>query len=156
MSGAQKAGIAALVAVVVLFVVAVVLSAGSEQGDASAEQDGALGTLLDRFGDPAAAGPRELSGSCLQPTGTLLVQGSCALLVAPSEQRMRLVRLRAGEQSITVSAPAPEDADFTVRKRVKPGEEVGVAVDSGGAVISLRCQGFGRLCEPELVQGGGS
>lgn len=150
MSNGQKALLAALAGVVVLFVFAVIAGGGAGEGEPDADQDGIIGALLDRFGDPAAAGPAELSGACLRPDGTVLVQGSCSVRVAPSDQRMRLVEFRA-LQPVVVAARAPEDAGFTVRKAVDAGEEVGVAVDSSGGSITLSC-GFGS-CGLVLLDG---
>ena len=144
MDSKQKVVIAVLVAVVVLFVVALAVRPGGGEGDAGAiGSDG--GGLLGSFGgNPAAVPANELTGSCGRQANMILVEGSCELEIRPSEDRMRLVRLRTNDE-IEVSAPAPGDADLEIEKELKDGEEVSIAVDSGGAEINLNC-GLGRTC----------
>lgn len=152
MSTGQKALLAVLVAVVVVFVIAVGAGAGNERGDAGADQGGFVGTLLDRFGDSGGVDPGELSGACVRPDATLVVQGRCAVEVAAGAQRMRLLRLHSN-RPVMVSAPAPGEADFTMNKTFGAQEPIEVAVESDRADILLTC-GFGAVCV--LVLDGGA
>ncbi|MGH3520313.1 MAG: hypothetical protein ACRDQ7_23600 [Haloechinothrix sp.] len=144
MSTGQKALLAGLVAVVVLFVVAVGAGANNDQGDAEADQGGLVGALLDRFGESGEVGPGDLAGSCVRPDGSLVVQNLCAVEVAPGTQRMRLLRLRSN-RPIAVSAPAPGEATFMMNKTFGAGELIEVAVDADRAQIVLNC-GIGAVC----------
>lgn len=152
MDNRQKVVIGVLVAVVLLFVVAVVVQTQSDEGDAGAVSSDREGLLQSIGGDPAAVRLDELSGDCVRPNGTLIVQGSCDLEVAASDQRMRLVRLRT-LQAISISAPAPEEADFDIEDDLEPGKEVEIAVDRDGAEIELNC-GFGNTCTLTVLGGG--
>src|SRR5215204_123766 len=95
MDNKQKVLIVVLVGIVVLFVVAIAIRAGSGgEGDAgavSADRDSFLGRL---GGDPAAVPPDEIGGSCGRTGSQITVNVSCDLEIGPSEERMRLVRLR--------------------------------------------------------------
>lgn len=144
MDSKQKSVIAVLAAVVVLFVVALAVRPGGGEGDASAIGSDRGGVFGSFGGDPAAVPADELTGSCGRQADTIQVAGSCELRVRPSEDRMRLVRLRTNDD-IEVTAPAPGDADLEIEKELEAGEEVSVAVDSGGAEIGLGC-GFGQTC----------
>lgn len=154
MSTGQKALLAGLVAIVVLFVIAVGAGAGNERGDAGADQGGLVGSLLDRFGDSGGVEPGELNGACVRPDGTLVVQDPCVVEVAPSAQRMRMLRLRSN-RPVTVSASAPGEADFTMNKTFRAEDLIEVAVDSDRARIVLVC-GFGGVCVLTLAGGGAS
>jgi hypothetical protein len=144
MDSKQKVVIVALAAVVILFVVALAVQSGGEEGDASSIGSGPGGLLGSFGGSPAAVPASELTGSCGRQASTIRVEGSCELRVRPSEDRMRLVRLRTNDE-IDVTAPAPGDADFDIDKELDAGQEVSVAVDAGGAEIHLGC-GFGKTC----------
>jgi hypothetical protein len=140
-----KVVIAVLVAVVVLFVLAVVIGAGQPAGDASAEQGGLIGALLDSAKRPGNVPESQLSGPCLQPGGVLAVHNECKLTVAASNDRLRTVRLTAANR-VTVSAPAPDPNGHSERELRKtlgpaegPAEELTVAVGPDGAVITLSC-----------------
>lgn len=150
MDNKQKVLIAVLVAVVALFVVAIAIRGGSGgEGDASAVSSDRDGLLARLGGDPAAVRPEEIGGDCGRQGLQVVVNGSCDLRVGPSEQRMRVVRLRTAAD-IDVTAPAPEDADFEIEKELAAGDEVAVAVDSGGASIELDC-GFNQQCTLTLL-----
>lgn len=150
MDSKQKVVIAVLVAVVVLFVVALAVRPGGGEGDASTIGSGLLGSL---GGDPAAVPANELTGSCGRQADLIQVTGSCELRVPPSTDRMRLVRLRTNN-NIKVTAPAPGDADLEIKKDLKAGEEVSIAVDSDGAEIGLDCRaGFGQTCTLVVLGG---
>lgn len=152
MDNKQKVLIAVLVAVVVLFVVAIAVRGGSggegDAGEVSSDRDSFLARL---GGDPAAVRPEEIGGNCGRSGTQITVNGSCDLEVGPSDQRMRVVRLRTADE-IDVEAPAPEDADFDIEKELEPGDEVAIAVDSEGASIDLDC-GLGRTCNLTLLGG---
>lgn len=137
-----KVVIAVLVGVVVLFVVAVVLGAGQDDGDASAEQEGPVGSLLDSAKGQGDAPLSQLSGPCAQPGGVLVVQNGCELRVAADDERLRTVRLTAQVNAVTVAAPAPDpegESERVLRKTLEQGEQLTVAVGPDGAVVALAC-----------------
>ncbi|MGK5676119.1 hypothetical protein ACSNOB_25150 [Micromonospora sp. URMC 106] len=143
MSGGQKALLAALgVLLVALFAVAV--GAGrDDRGD-----PGARSALVERLGrlggERAAVDPATVGADCAEG-GRLVFAGGCVLRVAdPGELRTLVLRSAA---SFTVEAPAPGDAEFTVRDEVTPaGDGTGavarIAVDRATDVL-LRCPGLG-------------
>jgi hypothetical protein len=152
MDNKQKIVIAVLIAVVLLFVVALAVQSQGDEGDASsasANREGLLGSL---GGDPAAVRLDELAGDCQRNGTAIVVQGSCGLQVQRSDERMRLVRLRNTGQALDVSAPAPEEAEFDIETELEPNEEVAIAVDKDGATIEFGC-GFGQTCTLTLVGG---
>lgn len=152
MDNKQKVIIVVLVVVLVVFVVVLAVMAGSgDDGDAGSfesDRGGVFGLL---GGDPATVPPGEVGGDCGRQGNTVTVQTSCDLEVGPSDQRMRLVRMRAIDE-IEVTAPAPEDADFDIEKELEAGAEVAIAVDADGAEIDLDC-GFGQTCRVVLLEG---
>lgn len=127
MSGGQKALLAALgVLLVALFAVAV--GAGRDDtgdpGDPSelVERLGRLG------GERAAVDPATVRADCAE-AGRLVFTGTCVLRVAdPGGLRTLVLRSPA---PFTVEAPAPGDAEFTVRDEVTP------ATDGTGAVARI-------------------
>lgn len=148
----KKLLIGALVAVVVLFVVAVGFGTTAEEGDAGGDQDGPVGALLDRFRNQSAVAPDELSGECVPDTGpavpqsdgVLTVSGSCALRVGVSENRIRLLRLSALDP-IVVSALTPGENPREVKSRLPKGDktDLEVAVEKEGTTVAVFCAGFG-------------
>jgi len=146
-SNSQKALIAVVVVVIVLFVLAIANQQRSGEGIASEQPSGLVGAVGRLVGDPAAVDRAELSSACLQPDGRLVFRGSCTLRVAPSNDRLRTVRLRP-RASITVSTTVPED-DIEVERDVDANAEVTIAVDRDGAAIVLNCRA--ATCPVELV-----
>lgn len=151
----KKLLIGALVAVVVLFVVAVGFGTTAEEGDASGDQKGPVGALLDRFRNQSAVAADELSGECVRdtgppPDGVLTVSGSCALRVAESEDRIRLLRLSALDP-IVVSALTPGENPREVKSRLPKGDkaDLEVAVEEEGTTVAVFCAGF-RPCRLQL------
>jgi hypothetical protein len=137
-----KVVIAVLVGVVVLFVVAVVIGGRDRDGDASARQEGPLGSLLESAEGQSDVPVSELSGPCLQPGGLLAVQNGCALQVAASDERLRTVRLTVLANDVTVSAPAPDpegESQRELKKTLGLNEKLTVAIGPDGAVIALSC-----------------
>ncbi|MGW0217802.1 hypothetical protein ACWDXH_25755 [Micromonospora chokoriensis] len=144
MSGRQKALLGVLaVLLVALFVVAV--GAGrDDRGD-----PGARHGLVDRLGalggERAAVDPGTVSADCFEEPGRLVFSGSCELRVAdPGGLRTLVLRSAA---RFTVTAPAPGDADLTIRDEVEPaadgtGAVAKVAVDEA-TVVGVRCPGLG-------------
>ncbi|MGA5309160.1 hypothetical protein [Micromonospora taraxaci] len=144
MSGRQKALLGVLaVLLVALFVVAI--GAGrDDRGD-----PGARHGLVDRLGalggERAAVDPGTVSADCFEEPGRLVFSGSCELRVAdPGGLRTLVLRSAA---RFTVTAPAPGDADLTIRDEVEPaadgtGAVAKVAVDEATAV-GVRCPGLG-------------
>lgn len=116
MSGRQKALLGVLaVLLVALFVVAI--GAGrDDRGD-----PGARHGLVDRLGalggERAAVDPGTVSADCFEEPGRLVFSGSCELRVAdPGGLRTLVLRSAA---RFTVTAPAPGDADLTIRDEVE-------------------------------------
>lgn len=142
---------------VVLVVVLVLAFAGAlvlagDRGEASAgdDQDGPLAPLLERFDEQAGVSRQEISGSCgeIAFDGSLLFSGSCELVVAASDQRIRRLHLVAVD-GLDVEAPTPGDGDGTVGAEVGPGEGLDVAVGQDGGVVELDC-GFLGDCRVRL------
>ncbi|PWR05189.1 hypothetical protein DKT68_28205 [Micromonospora acroterricola] len=144
MSGRQKALLGLLAVLLVgLFVVAV--GAGrDDRGDPGArhgliERLGALG------GERSAVDPASVSADCADGPGRLVFSGSCVLRVAdPGGLRTLVLRSAA---RFTVVAPAPGDADFTIRDEVDPapdgtGAVAKVAVDEA-TEVAVTCPGLG-------------
>ncbi|MDG4781676.1 hypothetical protein O7614_18650 [Micromonospora sp. WMMD961] len=144
MSGRQKALLGVLaVLLVALFVVAI--GAGrDDRGD-----PGARHGLVDRLGalggEQAAVDPATVSADCFEEPGRLVFSGSCELRVAdPGGLRTLVLRSAA---RFTVTAPAPGDADLTIRDEVEPaadgtGAVAKIAVDDA-TEIGVRCPGLG-------------
>jgi len=126
------------VLVVLLYLVALACQARAGTGDRDTGHDGVLDWLGERFGWYADADPADVSADCdgEQP-GRVVFDGRCTLVVAPSEDALRLVPLRS-RHAIEVSAPAPA-GDFTMDSEVEPGDTIRVAVGGDGAEIELRC-----------------
>ncbi|MFI7657888.1 hypothetical protein ACIBTW_03290 [Micromonospora parva] len=128
MSGRQKALLGLLaVLLVALFVVAV--GAGrDDRGDPAARH-----ALVDRLaalgGERAAVDPATVDADCFEEPGRLDFSGTCVLRVAdPGGLRTLVLRSTA---PFTVVAPAPGDADLTIRDEVEP------AADGTGAVAKI-------------------
>jgi hypothetical protein len=154
MDNKQKVMIAVLVAVVLLFVVAIAVGTQSGEGDAKGASEDRDGLLASLGGDPATVPPDQLGGDCERQGTTLVVEGSCDLDVPAADDRMRLVRLRVQQGSVDVSAPAPEDADFDIEKELPDDEgkaDVAIAVDREGTTIDLNCIGLGQTCTVVLL-----
>lgn len=144
MSGRQKALLGLLAVLLVALFVVAVGAGGDDRGD-----PGARHGLVDRLGalagDSAAVDPATVSADCLEEPGRLVFSGSCVLRVAdPGALRTLVLRSAA---RFTVVAPAPGDADLTIRDEVEP------AADGTGAVakvavgdateVGLSCPGLG-------------
>ncbi len=148
MNGGQKVVLLVLVAVVGLFVVALVLPAGSGNGDGDGDArkppGGLVGLLGDRFGGTADVDRTAVSSACLQPADRLVFTGGCALSVSPGSGGLRIVRLHTlSAVHLTTRAP---NSDLEISKDVQAGEDVSVAVDDEGGTIALACSGFGQSC----------
>ncbi|KAB1932278.1 hypothetical protein F8271_25505 [Micromonospora sp. ALFpr18c] len=144
MSGRQKALLGVLaVLLVALFVVAVSVP-GQDRGD-----PGARHGLVDRLGalggERSAVDPGTVSADCADETGRLVFTGSCVLRVAdPGGLRTLVLRSPA---RFRVTAPAPGDADLTIRDDVEPasdgtGAVAKVAVDEA-TEVAVTCPGLG-------------
>ncbi|MFG1919444.1 hypothetical protein [Micromonospora sp. NPDC048898] len=144
MSGRQKTLLGLLaVLLVALFVVAV--GAGrDDRGD-----PGARHGLVDRLGalagERAAVDPATVDADCADGNGRLTFSGSCVVRVAdPGGLRTLVLRSAA---RFTVVAPAPGDAELTIRDEVEPasdgtGAVAKVAVDQA-TEVGLTCPGLG-------------
>lgn len=146
MSSSQKALVVAVVVVLVLFAIAVVNQRRAGDGDVAERPDGLVGALGKLLGRPAAVERADLSAACLQADGRLVFRGSCTVRVAPSDERLRTLRLRA-QAATTVVSPAPE-GDVVVRTEVDAGGEVPFAVGRDGADVELTCGARTCVVEP--------
>ncbi|MEH1165091.1 hypothetical protein V6V47_06870 [Micromonospora sp. CPCC 205539] len=144
MSGRQKALLAALAVLLVALFVVAVGTGRDDQGDPGARHGlvdwlGALG------GERSSVDPATVSADCFEEPGRLVFSGSCVLRVAdPGGLRTLVLRSAA---RFTVSAPAPGDADLTIRDEVEPasdgtGAVAKVAVDEA-TEVSVRCPSLG-------------
>ncbi|MFF0152863.1 hypothetical protein [Micromonospora sp. NPDC005203] len=144
MSGPQKALLGLLaVLLVALFVVGVGVG-GDDRGD-----PGARHGLVDRLGalggERAAVEPAAVDADCADETGRLTFSGRCVVRIAdPGGLRTLVLRSAA---RFTVVAPAPGDADLTIRDEVEPapdgtGAVAKVAVDQA-TEVGLICPGLG-------------
>ncbi|MEV1159616.1 hypothetical protein AB0J27_29890 [Micromonospora chokoriensis] len=144
MSGRQKALLGVLAGLLVALFVVAIGAGRDDRGD-----PGARHGLVDRLGalggERAAVDPGTVSADCFEEPGRLVFSGSCELRVAdPGGLRTLVLRSAA---RFTVTAPAPGDADLTIRDEVEPaadgtGAVAKVAVDEA-TVVGVRCPGLG-------------
>ncbi|MCZ7374583.1 hypothetical protein [Micromonospora sp. WMMC250] len=144
MSGRQKALLGVLAGLLVALFVVAIGAGRDDRGD-----PGAPHGLVDRLGalggERAAVDPGTVSADCFEEPGRLVFSGSCELRVAdPGGLRTLVLRSAA---RFTVTAPAPGDADLTIRDEVEPaadgtGAVAKVAVDEA-TVVGVRCPGLG-------------
>lgn len=140
MSGRQKL---LLVALTVLLVAGFVMAIGVGRADRGDPGDaGALGWLGRLGGGNTALDPATVRAGCDRSGDVLTFVGGCVLRVAdPGALRTLVLRSAA---AFTVAAPAPGDADLTVRDDVTPadGREAvaKIAVDRA-TEVGLGCPG---------------
>lgn len=144
-----KVVIAMLVAVVALFVVAVVVGSRDRDGDAGADQKGPIGSLIEDFRGRSEVPLDQLTTSCGQQDAVLIVNGACRLRVPPAEEQIRTVRLTPLNAVLRVDAPVPDPEDDGDPERAStsvdpadPDEDkrrLTVAVGPRGAFIELSC-----------------
>jgi len=140
----KKVFIALLIVIGVLFVVFVAIGTRERDGNASAEPGGVLGSLMKKAQGQSDVPLNDLSADCLKPGGVLIVQFPCAVTVAGGGDGLRTVRLTATQGTVEVSAPLPDQGGGSTRevsKELSSGDDINVAVDKDGAVISLICSG---------------
>ncbi|MBQ1014728.1 hypothetical protein KBX53_28075 [Micromonospora sp. M51] len=144
MSGRQKALLGLLaILLVALFVVAVGAGRG-DRGDPAARH-GLVDRLAALGGERAAVDPATVGADCFELPGRLVFSGTCVLRVAdPGGLRTLVMRSAA---PFTVVAPAPGDADLTIRDEVEPaadgtGAVAKIAVDQA-TEVGLVCPGLG-------------
>ncbi|WP_406064705.1 hypothetical protein [Micromonospora sp. NBC_00860] len=144
MSGRQKALLGLLaVLLVALFVVAV--GAGRDDSGDPGARNGFVDRLGALAGERSAVDPATVSADCADETGRLAFSGNCLVRVAdPGGLRTLVLRSTA---RFTVVAPAPGDADLTIRDEVEPaadgtGAVAKIAVDQA-TEVGLVCPGLG-------------
>jgi hypothetical protein len=154
-----KLAIVVGVIVAVLFVGVLALGGGDGEGEARTEtenDDGVLGLLLDRAGDPSLVPLEDISADCANPGDpTLLEVGilGCAVAVTNDGSGIRTLRLSPID-TFTVTAPAPE-GDVEVTDTFEPdpldpdGDDALVAVGEGTTLVSLTC----GACDVRMVTG---
>jgi hypothetical protein len=131
-----KIVIGVAVVLVALFVLSVLNPSGDGEGDPGTDQGGLAGLLKDTLADQTAVDPRDLSSQCRKPDGRLEVKGSCVLLVAPADQKIRTLRYTTS-RDISVTAPPPDQEPVTAD--IDAGKIVNLAVGPRGAKIELDC-----------------
>ncbi|MFG1882658.1 hypothetical protein [Micromonospora sp. NPDC049102] len=141
MSGRQKVVLVTLAVLLVAFFALAVGLGGGDQGRAS-DRPGIVERLGRLSGASTTVDPASVRADCDRTGDVLTFVGGCAVDVAdPGE--LRTLVLRSGRPFV-VTAPAPGDADLTVRAEVEPddgGEAVArIAVDSATTVL-LGCPG---------------
>jgi hypothetical protein len=135
---------AVFLVIALLYGGALAAGAGSGQPDTGVDgHSGFIGWLGGDAGQPASAARSDLRADCLAGQ-TLTVKGTCVLVVAGSEQRLRQVHLHA-EDAVTVTARAPQQ-DTLVSDNAKPGDDVAVTVDGKGGDIALDCDDPSGVC----------
>ncbi|WP_432896501.1 hypothetical protein ACQP1S_17570 [Micromonospora matsumotoense] len=140
MSGRQKL---LLVAVTVLLVAGFVIAIGVGRADRGDPADaGALGWLGRLGSGSTALDPATVRADCDRTGDVLTFVGGCVLRVAdPGALRTLVLRSTA---AFTVAAPAPGDANLTVRDDVTPADGgeavVKIAVDRA-TEVGLGCPG---------------
>jgi hypothetical protein len=154
-----KVGIVILVAVVALFVAALV-AGGAQDGNGSAERDrnGVLDRLTEAAGDPAGVKPSDVAADCFSDDdpARLTFVGGCTLTVS-NDTGIKVLRL-VTDTPVRIVAPAPR-GDTEVEATADPGDEESVAVGDGETRIGLGCEaGLGVPCNARivLILGGGS
>jgi hypothetical protein len=158
-----------LIAVAALFAVGVGAGVRGGQGTTRDERDSAL---LDRLGELAGRGAdadlASITASCpgLGATPRVLkVTGGCTLTVAKADARIRLLRLKSGDQRLTITAPAPEGDLDDIESDVKARDTVTIAIGRDGtgdrtadherAPVVVACVGgLGQTCTVEVLNGG--
>jgi hypothetical protein len=162
-NGGQKVVVVVLVAVVGLFVVALVLPARSGSGgdDLGKPPGGLVGLLGDRLGRTADVQRGDLSAPCLQAPDRLVFTGGCALSVAPSSGRqvagrslsrgLRIVHLRP-QDDVHLTTRAP-NSDLEISQDVERGKKLALPVDDDGATIGLTCAGLAQSCTVTVETG---
>ncbi|MEU5781180.1 hypothetical protein [Micromonospora lupini] len=141
MSGRQKVVLVTVAALLVAFFVLAVGVSGGDRGRAD-DPPGFVERLGRLAGGSTSVDPATVQADCDRTGDVLSFVGGCAVRVAdPGE--LRTLVLRSGRPFL-VRAPAPRDADLTVRSEVEPddgGEAVArIAVDSAVTVL-LSCPG---------------
>ncbi|MFY1623027.1 hypothetical protein ACN261_26635 [Micromonospora sp. WMMD723] len=140
MSGRRKL---LLVAVAVLLVAAFVGALGvGHAGRGDPADAGTLGWLGRLGGDATTVDPATVRADCDRTGDVLSFVGGCALRVDdPGGLRTLVLRSRA---AFAVTAPAPGDADLTVRDDVTPadgGDAVATIALDGATEVGLGCPG---------------
>lgn len=150
----QRILLAAVVAIVVLFVVAEGVGAGQGKGDPS-RPPGFVNGLGDLFGEPDRVDPADLSGPCvpvdgMPADGLIAIGGTCVLRVDKADAGLRQLKMHA-RGGLTVEAPIPrgdEKGDGeekgggeTAVRELANGEDLTVTIDAAGADITLTCVG---------------
>ncbi|MET7876437.1 hypothetical protein ACPXB1_11385 [Micromonospora sp. DT68] len=141
MSGRQKLLLVTLAVLLVASFALAVGVGGGERGRAG-EPSGLVGRLSGLAGGSSTVDPATVRADCDRTADVLSFVGGCELRVA-DPGGLRTLVLRSG-RAFTVTAPAPRDADLTVRADAEPGDGgeavAKIAVDSA-AVVLLRCPG---------------
>jgi hypothetical protein len=136
----QRILFAAVALIVVLFVVAV--SAGASGQRDLSRPPGFITWLGGVFGGPDPVAPTDVNGDCVPGQGLpadrrLTIHSSCVLHVRAAGADLRQLKIHT-EGAMSVEAPAPR-GDTTVVKQLGAQDDVSVAVNSGGADITITC-----------------
>ena len=152
MSTGQKVLCGVLVLVIAGFAAAVGLGARQGDGNADSGRTGLVRLLNDLIGGGAqvAAGDVEAPDCPPDAAGVLTVPGRCVLRVAAGKPETRRLTMRA-QNPLTVTAPVARQ-DYAADTRLAAGDEATVAVESGGAEITVACAAA-TTCAVTLVRG---
>ncbi|MFJ6194636.1 hypothetical protein [Micromonospora sp. NPDC092111] len=140
MSGRRKLLLAAVAVLLVVFFVVAVGVGRADRGDPA---DGGAVRWLGRLaGGSGTVDPATVRADCDRTGDVLTVVGGCVLRVDdPGSLRTLVLRSPA---AFTVAAPAPGDAELTVRDEVTPADGDGavarITVDRA-AEVGLGCPG---------------
>jgi hypothetical protein len=152
--------LAVLAVVVVLAAVAAGAAITGDDGSASEPQGlvEALRGAAQRSADVDAA---QVTATCPDLKNRKLVfAGSCNLMVARSEERLRTLRLHT-DHPVTVQAAAPEGDVDDIEADVKAGKDISVAVGPDGAggdsdrrAVTVTCRRGGTAaCTVRVLNG---
>ncbi|SCG45663.1 hypothetical protein [Micromonospora halophytica] len=136
-----------LAGLAVLLVALFAVATGAGRGDRGDPGDAGAVRWLGRLaGGGVVVDPATVRAGCDREGDTLRVVGGCVLRVAdPGGLRTLVLR---GPGRFTVTAPAPGDADLTVRDEVEPGDDgqavARIAVDDATEIV-VNCPG-GAAC----------
>jgi len=140
-----------VVVVLVVVVLAALVGAVAMSGrrgtttTAPVDRKGFPAGLADRLGGTGRVDADDIEIRCEVVDGVITFSGSCEIAIAGSDERLRLLPLRA-VSALTVIAPAPEaEEDYLIEDEVDAGQDVTLAIGAGRTVVTLGC-GLGASC----------
>jgi len=152
-----KLVVAGIVAIGVLFAVAVAVAARDDDGPAGDPTDSALSFVEDLFtprvldGDDARAG----GATCVQGSALVLARGATCTFVVPDDVERIALRRVAGSGRVLVEALAPGGGLVQTADTAAAGPDAGdpdayrLAVIDDPTTVTVRCAGP-QLCQLSL------